>query len=391
MSFDRPIVTDAPPVAARSRIEQLFDLILSTDQRRRIRLTQWVIATTVYAGSVPVVGFGLELGSANETSYFYWTLFLAILLISIYVALRSGWSERFADPALTTLQILVGVVGVEWAYVICGPTRSMTLYPLLVILAFGAFSLSWRRIMWLTLLTLVSLGVTVAILTMSRSVSLDPSLRASELHLDLANILMISIVLPAVSAIAAQLSILRRKLRAQHVALTEAMEEVQRLATHDDLTGLINRRYVGERLTQELHRFQRRGNAFSIVIIDLDFFKQVNDTQGHAFGDKVLQAFANEAKATLRDSDLVARWGGEEFLMLLPDTHGPQGVVIIQRLLARMHEVPHGTGPLLTFSAGVTEVRRDETVTEAIARADAAMYDAKHAGRNTVRLRESAA
>ncbi len=391
MSLDRPIVTDALPVAARSRIEQLLDLILSTNQRRRTRLTQWVIASAVYAGSVPVVGFSLELGSANGTSYIYWTLFLAILLITIYVALRSGWSEQFADPALTTWQILVGVAGVEWAYVICGPTRSMTLYPLLVILAFGAFSLSWRRIMWLTLLTLVSLIVTVTILTLSRPVSLDPSLRASELHLDLTNVLMISIVLPAVSAIAAQLSFLRRRLREQHVSLTEAMEEVQRLATHDDLTGLINRRYVGERLTQELHRFQRSGNAFSIVIIDLDFFKQVNDTQGHAFGDKVLQAFAIQAKATLRDSDLIARWGGEEFLMLLPDTHGPQGVMIIQRLLACMHEVPHGTGPSLTFSAGVTEVQRDETVTEAIARADAAMYEAKQAGRNTVRLREPAA
>ncbi len=391
MSLDRPIVTDALPVAARSRIEQLFDLILSTNQRRRTRLTQWVIASAVYAGSVPVVGFSLELSSANQASYIYWALFLAILLISIYVALRSGWSEQFADPALTTWQILGGVVGVEWAYVICGPTRSMTLYPLLVILAFGAFSLSWRRIMWLTLLTLVSLIVTVTILTLSRPVGLDPLLRASELHLDLTNVLMISIVLPAVSAIAAQLSFLRRRLRAQHVALTEAMEEVQRLATHDDLTGLINRRYVGERLTQEMRRFQRSGNAFSIVIIDLDFFKQVNDTQGHAFGDKVLQAFANEAKDTLRDSDLIARWGGEEFLILLPDTHGPQSVMIIQRLLARMHDVPHGTGPSLTFSAGVTEVQRDETVTEAIARADAAMYEAKQAGRNTVRLREPAA
>lgn len=390
MSPDHSAAIDAAPVAVTSWIEQLSDVILTTNLRRRIRLTQWVVVATVYAGAVPVVWFGLQHGSASEISYFLWTLFLAIFLIGVYVALRSGWSERFADPAMTTAQMLLGVVGVEWAYVICGPARGVTLYPLLLIFAFGAFALSWRRIMWLTLLTLASLVVTVMMLTLSRPASLDPSLLASELHLDLANLLMISIVLPAASAITAELSILRRKLRSQHAALTEAMREVQRLATHDDLTGLVNRRYAGERLTQELHRFQRHGNAFSIVIIDLDFFKRINDTQGHAYGDKVLQAFANEAKATLRDSDLVARWGGEEFLVLLPDTHGPQSVVMIERLLARMHNLPHGTAPLLTFSAGVTEVRPDETVTEAIAHADAAMYDAKQSGRNTVRLREAA-
>ncbi len=391
LSLDRPTVADVAPAPPRSRLEQISDLILTTDRRRRIRLAQWVVVAAVYVGSVPVVGFGLRYGSASVISYFFWALFLTTFLISVYVALRSGWSERFADPALTTAQMLLGLVGVEWAYVICGPTRSMTLYPVLLIFAFGAFSLSWRRIMWLTLLTLVSLIVTVTILTVSRPADLDPVLRANELHIDGANVLMISIVLPAVSVIAAQLSIIRRKLRSQHAALAEALEEVQRLATHDDLTGLVNRRYAEARLTQELSRFQRHGNPFSLAIIDLDFFKRINDTQGHAFGDKVLLAFADEAKATLRDSDLIARWGGEEFLALLPDTRGPQGVVLIQRLLARMHDLPHGTGPPLTFSAGVTEVRRDEAVADAIARADAAMYEAKRSGRNTVRLREAAA
>jgi diguanylate cyclase (GGDEF)-like protein len=389
--LDRSVVKDAAPIPARSRVQRILDVVLTTVPRRRIRLTQWLVAIAVYTGSVLVVGFALQHGLTSGISYFWWTLFLTLFMVGVYVAFRSGWSERFADPALTTAQILLGVVGVEWAYVICGPTRSMTLYPLVLIFAFGAFSRSWRRMIWLTLLTLGSLIVTVTLLTLSRPASLAPSLRASELHLDQANVLMISIVLPAVSVIAAQLSIIRRKLRSQHAALTEALGQVQRLATHDDLTGLVNRRYIEERLTQELHRFQRHGHAFSIVVIDLDFFKRINDTQGHAFGDKVLQDFANEAKATLRDSDLIARWGGEEFLVLLPDTRRPQGVIIIQRLLARMSSISHGTSPPLTFSAGITEAGWNETVVEAIARADAAMYEAKKSGRNTVRLAEPAA
>lgn len=388
---DRSVVTETAPTPSRFGTQRAFDIILSTDVRRRIRLVHWAVSVAVYAGSVLVVGFALRHDFNSANSYLWWTLFLTLFMTGAYVALRSGWSERFADPSLTTAQILLGVIGVEWAYVLCGPTRSMTLYPLLLVFAFGAFSLSWRRIMWLTLLTLVSLIGTVALLALSRPASLLPSLRASELHLDQANVLMISIALPAVSVIAAQLSIIRRKLRSQHVALIEAMGEVQRLATHDDLTGLVNRRYIGKRLTQELHRFQRHGHAFSIAVIDLDFFKHINDTQGHAFGDKVLQAFAIEASATLRDTDLIARWGGEEFLVLLPDTHGSQGLLIIQRLLTRMSNVPHGTSPPLTFSAGIIEASRGETLAEAIARADAAMYEAKQSGRNTVRLAEFAA
>lgn len=390
MLHDRSVPTDAGSIPARSWMEWISDMILTSDRRRRIRLIRWIVVAAVYAGSVPVVGFGLRYGPASMRSYFFWALFLAVFLACVYVALRTGWSERFVDPSLTTAQMLLGVVGIEWAYVICGPTRSMALYPMLLVFAFGAFSLSWRRIMWLTLLTMASLIATVTALTLSRPASLDPVLRAIDLQIDGTNVLMMSIVLPAVSVIAAQLSIIRRKLRSQHADLSEALEEVQRLATHDDLTGLVNRRYAGDRLAQELHRFQRHGNAFSIVVIDLDFFKRINDTQGHPFGDSVLQAFAGEAKATLRDSDLIARWGGEEFLVLLPDTHGPQAVAMLQRLLSQMHKLPHGTGPVLTFSAGVAEVRRDETVTEAVARADAAMYEAKQSGRNTVRLWEPA-
>jgi diguanylate cyclase (GGDEF)-like protein len=388
LSSDRPALGEARPVAPERWPARLSASLLSTDPRRRIRITQWLVTALVYATSALAVLLALRPGAENHTAYLYWCAFLASLLTCIYVALRSGWSERFADPALTTTQILLGVTGVEWAYLICGPARGATLYPLLLIFAFGAFSLSWRRIMWLTLWTLASLIVTVAALAASRQGGLGNPLNIGELHLDTTNVLMMMIVLPALSVIAGKLSILRSKLRSQRSALYDAVEEVQRLATHDDLTGLVNRRYMQQQLLQEQRRFQRRGKPFSVAIIDLDFFKRINDTQGHASGDKVLQAFAAQALATLRESDLIARWGGEEFLALLPDTPAAQGVVIIQRLLKRMNTMPHAMGTKLTFSAGVTESRQSDTVEEVIARADAAMYEAKHAGRNTVRLKE---
>ena len=377
-------MVESGTVSSQRGLARVLTALLGTDPKRGIRITQWWITLMVYAASTPAVQLALRPGHANEVAYAWWCMFLASFLTGIYAALRSGWSERFADPALTTAQILLGVIGVEWAYAICGPARGATLYPLLLIFTFGAFSLSWRRIMWLTLLTLTSLIATVALLGASRAGGLGGPMNANELHLDMANVLMMMITLPALSVIAAQLSILRSKLRSQRAALSKAVEEVQRLATHDDLTGLINRRYMQQRLAQEQRRFNRYGSPFSVAIIDLDYFKRINDTQGHAFGDKVLQAFAAEAIATLRDSDLIARWGGEEFLALMPDTPSAQGVAMVQRLLARMNTIPHATCAELTFSAGVTECRRDEAVGEVVARADAAMYEAKQSGRNRV-------
>jgi diguanylate cyclase (GGDEF)-like protein len=386
LSPDRPSSADARTTPASSWMRRRIDTLLSTQPRRRIRLTQWLISVLVYIASAVVLWFGLRPGESNQFFFIGWCVFLAIGLSGFYVALRTGWSERFADPALTVAQTVLAVICVEWGYLICGLVRGDALLPLLLIFAFGAFSLSWRRIMWLTLFALTSLIVTVVALNASRSGIDTWSLENSDLRLDLTNVLMIMILLPALSLVAARLSSLRFKLRSQRAALTAALEEVQRLATTDELTGLINRRCMHERLTQEKLRVQREGNPFSIAIIDLDHFKQINDAQGHAFGDQVLQAFATEALATLRTTDLIARWGGEEFLVLLPATRGPPALAGIQRLLARMHILPHGPGQLLTFSAGVTEYRGDENVADTVARADREMYAAKESGRNRVSL-----
>jgi len=386
VSPDRSATAESSAIEAASWAARKVDVLLSTQPRRRIRLTQWLISVWVYLGSAIVLWFGLRPGEANQIFFIGWCVFLAIGLSGTYAALRTGWSERFADPALTTAQIVLAVICVDWGYFICGLVRGVALLPLLLIFTFGAFSLDWRRIMWLTLFALASLIPTVLLLNASRSGIDTWSLENGDLRLDLTNVLMIMILLPALSLVAARLSSLRFKLRSQRAELTAALEEVRRLATHDELTGLVNRRYMQERLIQEQQRVHREGNTFSIAVIDLDHFKQINDAHGHALGDQVLQTFAEEALATLRTTDLIARWGGEEFLVLLPATPGPQAQAGIQRLLRRMHGVPHATSPPLTFSAGVTEYRRNEKVADTIARADGEMYEAKESGRNRVRL-----
>jgi diguanylate cyclase (GGDEF)-like protein len=371
----------AQHVAGDDWFSKLADAILGRGVRRRIRTTQWLTSVLVYIGSALAMWIGARRGWVNGPEFIVWAGFLVVSLSVVYAAIRSGWSERYADPALTAAQIVLGVVGVEWGYAITGPMRSVTLLPLLLIFTFGAFSLRWRLFAWLALFALTSLVAVAAAVHLTRPGVETWSLENDDLRIDLTNVMMVTVLLPAISLVAARLSSLRSRLHSQRSQLTEALQEVQRLATHDDLTGLVNRRYMLNRLAQEQSRFQRMGHPFCIALLDMDHFKRINDLHGHARGDQVLCSFAREANAALRTSDLIARWGGEEFLLLLPGTSAAQAQVSIERLLTRVRDLSLCTGEPLTFSAGVTEFRSGETLAETIARADHAMYAAKQSGR----------
>ncbi len=359
-------------------------MLLGAEPRRRIRTTQWLISALVYCGSGLAMWIGARAGWMDPQQFAGWVGFLVLSLSVVFVALRSGWSERFSDPALTALQIVIGVLGVVSGYAITGPFRTVTLLPLLLIFSFGAFSLRWHTIAWLAVFAQASMVAIVLALNAARPGMDRWSFANNDLRIDLINLMVLMVLLPAISLIAARLSTMRSKLQAQRSKLTEALGEVQRIATHDELTGLFNRRYMLARLSQEQGRFRRNPRVFSVALLDLDHFKLINDARGHEAGDEVLCAFASAVSSSLRDSDLVARWGGEEFLLLLPDTTVTQARASIGRLQQAIREIPAHNGGSLTFSAGVTEYRSDEELTATVARADHAMYAAKAAGRDRI-------
>jgi diguanylate cyclase (GGDEF)-like protein len=163
---------------------------------------------------------------------------------------------------------------------------------------------------------------------------------------------------------------------------------VERQALVDGLTGLANRRQCEEALATELARVERFGGPLAVVVADLDWFKDVNDRYGHPAGDVVLREFANLLQETLRDVDLAGRWGGEEFLLILPGTDLAGGVQVAERirvaLAGRMVLSVDGTPIPVTASFGVAATPPATTASELFAAADAAMYEAKKAGRNQV-------
>jgi diguanylate cyclase (GGDEF)-like protein len=205
--------------------------------------------------------------------------------------------------------------------------------------------------------------------------------------IEFGHFLILAVTLPVFARLAGELSRLRDKLRQQKADLTEALARIQDLATRDELTGLANRRHLQQLVELERTRGVRSGHVFCLAMIDLDHFKRINDAHGHPAGDRVLRNFAREALATIRGSDVLGRWGGEEFLMMLPDTRAALAKLGVERLRQRaegMRIDSEGTLINFTLSAGVVEHLAGEAVADTIARADRALYLAKQQGRNCV-------
>lgn len=187
----------------------------------------------------------------------------------------------------------------------------------------------------------------------------------------------------------------RLKARNELVVLADTHEHA---AKTDELTGLSNRRDMQNRLGAEFSRYQRSGHHFSIALIDLDLFKTINDRFGHDAGDAVLRDFSTLMKAIIRQTDVAARWGGEEFLLLLPDTSLLQALTLAERLRSEVASTRfqfRGTDLPVSISAGVCSIAKAGSIDELLKQVDVHLYNAKEAGRNRiaprVRSREATA
>jgi diguanylate cyclase len=169
----------------------------------------------------------------------------------------------------------------------------------------------------------------------------------------------------------------------------EHLEEQRQKALIDPLTGLPNRAAWSERLDHEVALWQQHGNTLLLAMLDLDHFKRINDNYGHLAGDKVLKIIAGVLRKRLRGSDFIARFGGEEFVLLVPDTALPVGVKLAQTLREAIEACPFhfkGERVTITVSMGMTAFKPGERSEMVLKRADQALYRAKDAGRNRVEL-----
>ncbi len=352
------------------------------DPRQRLRMRRFLMALGTYAFSSLLFLLYMLFGAMSVTGYVQVTM-LALLINTVMLAVfSSGLNLRFSDPSLTAPQIVGGLSMLTLASYHVDAGRGGLLLLYVVIFVFGVFRLNTRQFLGLTVVALLSYCLVLLVVFQQRPDTLEP-------EQELLQLIALGLLLPIFSWLGSNVSGLRARLAEANRELERAMEQINALAIRDDLTQQFNRRHMMGLLEQERERCIRTGLPFSLLMLDLDHFKSINDAFGHLAGDSVLVAFSEVAANELRGMDRFGRYGGEEFLVLLPGVTQREAAQVAERLRLRVERQcrrPGDAGEPLTVSVGVAEYEAPEPVWDTLDRADRALYGAKAEGRNRVAL-----
>ena len=307
---------------------------------------------------------------------------IGLLSVACYIVLsETGVTERFKDHYFVAPQSTVGMT-ISLAFVYIAPQVGVLfLCTLFIIFSFASLRATPRQtaVVW----TLMTFGLAGLFLMTDKPISmpygtpLERFATMSAFALTIGRCMFLGIFS----------SSMRHSLYASGLKLKEAYRRIEELAELDELTGSYNRRCIMRMLDEEITRARRAGTPCSIALIDLDWFKRINDAYGHPTGDEVLRTFAITTFANIRVIDRFGRYGGEEFLLVLPDTAAEGAAQILDRLRLIISDLDWSAfspGMRVTISAGVTALHPDETPDTFLARADSALYSAKARGRNQI-------
>jgi diguanylate cyclase (GGDEF)-like protein len=296
---------------------------------------------------------------------------IATLAALFYLMVRTGLNLRFGDPSLTTEQTAAAILFLAYIMYHTPSAREALTMFYLVVMLYGALRLSAARLAVLSVLALAAHGAMLHFSYLRDEDYMDVDAALTEFA-------VLMVALPWFAAMGGYVNRLRTHLGESNRRLEDALERIREIAIRDELTGTYNRRFLMESVARELAR-TARGGGLSVCVIDVDHFKAVNDRLGHAAGDGVLKRVAQIAGRGLRGIDVFGRFGGEEFLLLLPDTDRSGASVVAERIRAAVAaETP------VTVTVGVAQHARDEAAAAVLARADEALYRGKALGRNKV-------
>lgn len=349
----------------------------------RTRLRGRVEFTLAFAGVYSLFCWALyeggHLGAQHNPSYFAaalagWALgFLVIVLCSR----SSRVSEQLAS---LTLALWSNIGMVATAVLFGGELRILLLVGTVFGVLYGALHLNRDGVRMVTLATLITYAC--AITFYSQAVLIE-GLRNPGFEW-VSALVLVTLTLSGL-LVANEVVRIRERAQRRNGRLSNALRRVEELALRDELTGLYNRRHLLDFVQRQLASVDRGGASFTLCYCDLDYFKRVNDLFGHKCGDDLLRAFSREALRCVRAHDLVARLGGEEFVLVLVDADLDEASLIVERLRQHTASLPvHPNQPdyRVTLSVGVTANRVDDTVDSILRRADKALYQAKETGRD---------
>lgn len=378
------VMPSSPPLATslRHNITSLHawsDLFLSTSRRRRFALKLWAVSFGSYLLYSALLALQVGIGFASAPAVGAFLSCVLVANLGFYAVIRSGFVERRGlEATAAATQLVAGVVAMWANYAMVGPAAPATTIIVASHVVYASFSMTASQVRRLTFFSLSGLGGVMVLCHLWQP-------ERYPANIQLVAFMYALLVIPLTAVLARSVATMQLKLRDRSRELRDALTQVRELATKDGLTGLHNRRHMTDLLEELLGGHAASGTPVSVALLDIDLFKSINDRFGHAAGDTVLRRFARSAQACLRDSDVIARWGGEEFLIAFPGTSPASAGRTLARFHASLGDLElddAAPGLTLTFSAGLTQAIPNESIDDLVERADQAMYRAKAAGRD---------
>ncbi len=361
-------------------MSRLLDALLTTEPVQRLRLAHAGLAILVMVAGVTAMQYFAWVGVAPGWQVPAWSLVTLVGALLFFALIRSGWSRRMAEPSLTVPQMIFSLTSGAVAYTLLGAGRGAVFPIVMVILMFGMFVVSPRQMRWLSVYAVLLFGAAMALMVVRNP-------RVYPATVEIGHFLLVATMMPAMSLLAGRLSRLRHRSRLQRAELAQALARLREHSTRDELTGLVNKRHMLELMEQEHKRCVRSGQSFCLAMLDIDRFKPVNEAHGYSVGDAVLRAVAQEALRHVRLSDMLSRWGGEEFVLMMSDTRALLARGGLERLSQKVAalRILHGTAAVrITLSSGLAEHHAGETVAQTLERAERALGEAKAQGHDRV-------
>ena len=347
--------------------------------KQTVRFRRFLLGAAAYGVCVPLLVVAHMIGLLPLAPMLRIIGLIVAVNAALFFLFRTGLNERFDDPSLTWVQVLLGTAVQMYAVYHFDKERGLALMMCLVVLAFGAFRFSTREFLTAAGVVLAGYLGVINVLMWTKPDSISVPLEAYRW-------ITLAFVLPCFAAVGGRISDLRHRLRRTNGELTSALAMIQRMATHDALTGLPNRALFNETLAHAIGQAERHGRSLAIFFLDVDRFKNINDTLGHGVGDRVLQEVARRLTASMRSSDMVARLGGDEFVLLVEEFGDMADLSdIAAKVLGAFAPtfIVDAQELALSASLGICTYPHDGSDAQALlSNADIAMYRAKDQGRN---------
>lgn len=354
----------------------------SEDSRQAARIRHLLLTSVFGLLYLLAIGIFYLRGLVDRTA-----LTVAIVLIGTFIGLfytcfALGWNQKAKDKSLRIPTTLCSIAIMLLMVYLAPPTRIFFTPFLFLMMAFVMHRVSPRAMLLLALVTLAGYALVVA-------VHYYPQDAWRALGMEWAHLLGLTLTLPAFALLASRV----QRLHSALFKATRKIKAIEEDAQHDALLGCFNRRYIVAALEQQKRMADETGAPLCLAVMDLDHFKRINDEAGHLSGDEALRTFARIAEGCVRQRDVFGRYGGEEFLLVLPETSLLAALNIAERVREQAEHFAWDDKlrNRVTVSIGLTQYIPGESVLDLFSRTDTAMYMAKQGGRNQVVVEEPAA